>query len=164
MADFFVDRQANRPNRYKVIPDSGSAYYVTLERADEPSVLGTPINAENLNMLYGTHNARLDFKIYASLADIGLSAGSETIAAVAGNLPNQSVLIFSVTTSNAAIYPTSYGLVTVKRTSSTRISFEFLATSGVSYNGFYSITNNGDTWTGWMANAVTATVVPTSVE
>lgn len=160
----FEDRKANRPNRYKVTPESGSAYYVTLERADEPTVLGTPINAETLNLFYGTHNARLDFKIYASLADIGLSAGRETIAAIASNLPNQSVLIFSVATSNAAIYPTSYGLVTVKRTSATRISFEFIATSGVSYNGFYSITTNGNTWTGWMPNAVTATIAPASVE
>ena len=51
MATIFVDRQANRPNRYKVIPDSGSAYYVTLERADEPTEAGTPLNADNLNKL-----------------------------------------------------------------------------------------------------------------
>lgn len=49
MAFNFRDRKANRPNRYKVVPDSGSPYYVTLERADEPSEIGTPINAENLN-------------------------------------------------------------------------------------------------------------------
>lgn len=52
----FEDRKANRPNRYKVIPDSGNTYYVTLERADEPTVLGTPINAENLNKLYSPEN------------------------------------------------------------------------------------------------------------
>lgn len=49
MAFNFVNRRANRPNRYKVTPDSGNEYYVTLERADEPTVLGTPLNAETLN-------------------------------------------------------------------------------------------------------------------
>lgn len=52
----FEDRKANRPNRYKVTPDSGSPYYVTLERADEPTVLGTPITAANLNKLYSPDN------------------------------------------------------------------------------------------------------------
>ena len=49
MAFNYKDRQSNRPNRYKVTPDSGTEYFVTLERADEPTELGTPINAENLN-------------------------------------------------------------------------------------------------------------------
>lgn len=60
----FQDRRANRPNRYKVTPDSGNEYYVTLERADEPTVLGTPINAENLNRLYSPENK-------PSAADVG---------------------------------------------------------------------------------------------
>lgn len=49
MALLFKDRESARPNRYRVVPDSGSAYYVTLERADEPIILGTPLNAEVLN-------------------------------------------------------------------------------------------------------------------
>lgn len=57
MAPYFEDRQANRPNRYKVTPDSGNEYYVTLERADEPTVLGTPLTAEVLNMLYDSISA-----------------------------------------------------------------------------------------------------------
>lgn len=48
----FVDRKPTRPNRYKVIPENGAApYYVTLERADEPTVEGTAINAASLNSL-----------------------------------------------------------------------------------------------------------------
>ena len=48
----FTDRKPTRPNRYKVTPDDGSAaYYVTLERADEPTVEGTPLNAAALNAL-----------------------------------------------------------------------------------------------------------------
>lgn len=48
----FVDRKPTRPNRYKVTPENGGApYYVTLERADEPTVEGTPLNAASLNAL-----------------------------------------------------------------------------------------------------------------
>lgn len=45
----FVDRKAAKPNRYKVIPENGEPYYVVLERADEPIVEGTVLNAETLN-------------------------------------------------------------------------------------------------------------------
>lgn len=51
MATIFADRQSAYPNRYKITPDSGSSYYVTLERADEPTVAGTPLNAATLNQL-----------------------------------------------------------------------------------------------------------------
>ena len=47
----FVDRQPTRPNRYKITPENGEAYYVTLERADEPTEEGTPLNATALNNL-----------------------------------------------------------------------------------------------------------------
>ncbi len=48
----FVDRKPTRPNRYKVTPENGGTpYYVTLERADEPTVEGTAINAAALNSL-----------------------------------------------------------------------------------------------------------------
>lgn len=45
----FVDRKAAKPNRYKITTETGEIYYVYLERADEPIVEGTPLNAEALN-------------------------------------------------------------------------------------------------------------------
>lgn len=45
----FVDRQSTKPKRYKVTPENGDPYYVVLERADDPLVDGTPLNAELLN-------------------------------------------------------------------------------------------------------------------
>lgn len=69
MAPIFEDRKANRPNRYKVTPDSGSPYYITLERADEPSVLGTPLNATVLNELYSPDNKPTAPEIGAIPAD-----------------------------------------------------------------------------------------------
>lgn len=47
----FVDRKPTKPNRYKVTPEGGNPYYVVLERADEPTEEGTPLNATTLNQL-----------------------------------------------------------------------------------------------------------------
>lgn len=47
----FVDRKAAKPNRYKVTLENGETFYAVLERADEPIVEGTPLNAEALNDL-----------------------------------------------------------------------------------------------------------------
>lgn len=49
MAEQFVDRKSTYPNRYKVTREDGSVEYVTLERADEPTVAGTPLNADTFN-------------------------------------------------------------------------------------------------------------------
>jgi hypothetical protein len=51
MAEKFVDRQSAYPNRYKITKADGSTEYVTLERADEPTVEGTPLNAETFNKI-----------------------------------------------------------------------------------------------------------------
>lgn len=48
----FVDRVSVKPNRYKVIPENGDQpYYIVLERADEPIVVGTPLNADTFNAI-----------------------------------------------------------------------------------------------------------------
>lgn len=48
----FKDRKPTLPNRYRVVPENGDApYYVTLERADEPTEVGTALNAATLNRL-----------------------------------------------------------------------------------------------------------------
>lgn len=82
----FEDRKANRPNRYKVTPDSGNPYYITLERADEPTVLGTPINAENLNKLYGPENKPTASDVGALSSAGGKLTGGLTIESNGGFL------------------------------------------------------------------------------
>jgi hypothetical protein len=52
MAEKFVDRQSAYPNRYKITRADGSTEYITLERADEPVVVGTPLNAETFNGIF----------------------------------------------------------------------------------------------------------------
>lgn len=53
MAISWLNRVPTYPNRYKLTKSDGSYEYVTLTRADEPSVEGTPLNAENLNAMQG---------------------------------------------------------------------------------------------------------------
>lgn len=45
----FEDRQATYPNRYLITPPDGNPFYALVERADEPVIVGTPLNAEVLN-------------------------------------------------------------------------------------------------------------------
>lgn len=47
----FEDRQAKYPNRWTMKKSDGTSEVVTLIRNDEPTVEGTPINAETLNQL-----------------------------------------------------------------------------------------------------------------
>lgn len=46
----FKDRRPTKPNRFRVVPENGGTpYYITLERADEPTEVGTALNAATLN-------------------------------------------------------------------------------------------------------------------
>lgn len=43
-----TDRQPTYPGRVLITPENGEAYYATLERADEPTEAGTPLNKQTL--------------------------------------------------------------------------------------------------------------------
>lgn len=43
-----LDRQPTKPGRIKLTDDSGNIKYYTMERADEPTVEGTPLNKATL--------------------------------------------------------------------------------------------------------------------
>ena len=46
----FVDRVPSKPGRVKITPENGGTpYYAIMERADEPTVAGSPLSAANLN-------------------------------------------------------------------------------------------------------------------
>ena len=51
MALEFKDRVPQKPGRVKITPENGTAYFATMERADEPLQEGTPLNAGYLNQL-----------------------------------------------------------------------------------------------------------------
>lgn len=58
----FRDRKPTRPNRFKVVPENGGTpYYVTLERADEPTDVGTALNAATLNRFLTIDFAMKDY-------------------------------------------------------------------------------------------------------
>lgn len=48
----FVDRKSTYPNRYTMTDENGNVSQVFLERADEPIVEGTPLNAATFNALF----------------------------------------------------------------------------------------------------------------
>lgn len=47
----FVDRKSTYPNRYTMTDEAGNVSTVFLERADDPVVEGTPLNAKTFNSL-----------------------------------------------------------------------------------------------------------------
>lgn len=82
MAVNWVDRVPTRANRVLVTPeDGGAAYYATITRADEPSVVGTPINAANLNAMQNAAGLTESKAIYVS------TTGSDTAGTGAQSAP-----------------------------------------------------------------------------
>lgn len=59
MSEKFVDRKSTYPNRYKITKADGTVEYVTLERADQPTVAGTPLNAETFNKVVNEIDGKL---------------------------------------------------------------------------------------------------------
>ena len=70
MAIKWVDRVATHPGRVQLTPVVGQTNIYDMERADEPTVAGTPINAANLN---------------AMLQDAPLDASKTVYVAVSGS-------------------------------------------------------------------------------
>ena len=101
-----------------------------------------------------TQNDKPKITTYTDITQIGLTSGSETIANIAGNLPVNSMLYYTVSgSSNITEFPNSnYGLLVVDKTIASRIVFTFTNAGGVQYIGYYSITSttNADVWTGWL--------------
>lgn len=74
MAIRWVDRVPTRANRVLVTPENGGTpYYATITRADEPSVVGTPVNAANLNAMQEGAGLTVSRYVYVS------TAGSDSV-------------------------------------------------------------------------------------
>ena len=80
MAVNWVDRVPTRANRVLVTPENGGTpYYATITRADEPSVVGTPVNAANLNAMQEASGLTGYKNVYVSTTGSDTSGtGSET--------------------------------------------------------------------------------------
>ncbi len=87
--------------------------------------------------------------MYASLEEIGLTTGKETIDGIVQALKENCELFYATGTSNASIYPGVHGLVKAicKDSSNTRFQWTDRAT-GVDYVGVYCAANSTK-WVGW---------------
>lgn len=68
-----VDRVPTYPNRIKITRQDGTSEYVTWERADEPTVVGTPINKALFDSIASDMGLSAHATIYVS------NAGSDTL-------------------------------------------------------------------------------------
>ncbi len=68
MAIKFVDRVPTYPNRIKFTAENGAVTYGVWERADSPTVVGTPINAANLNAMQQNTGLSSNHVMYVSTA------------------------------------------------------------------------------------------------
>lgn len=66
MAVKWVDRVPTYANRMRITPENGDPYYATVERADEPTVVGTPVNAANLNAMQNENGLTANKTVYVS--------------------------------------------------------------------------------------------------
>lgn len=66
MAIKFVDRVPTYPNRIKFTAEDGTVKYGVWERADSPTVVGTPINAANLNAMQQSSGATSNVTVYVA--------------------------------------------------------------------------------------------------
>ena len=66
MAIKFVDRVPTYPNRIKFTAEDGTVKYGVWERADSPTVVGTPINAANLNAIQQSSGATGNVTVYVA--------------------------------------------------------------------------------------------------
>lgn len=90
----------------------------------------------------------LQLKLYSNITQIGLVAGSETIEAIAQNLPDNSILVYP--SMNTSLYPTPSGVLFVVKWNSARTIFEYTNILGGRWTGAYY----DNVFTGWKQVAI----------
>lgn len=68
MAINWVDRVATHPGRVQLTPVQGQTNIYDMERADEPTVAGTPINAANLNAMQKNMGLDANKTVYVAVS------------------------------------------------------------------------------------------------
>ena len=97
-------------------------------------------------------NTAETIRVYKSLARLGLVVGEETIDAIANSMEIHSMLVISIGTSNANIYPEPipYGSLKVICHDKSRVVFQYTSkVDSTRWVGNYSETNTDAKWTGW---------------
>ena len=75
----FIDRVSAYPNRYVMTDENGNTSHIYLERADEPTVPGTPLNAENMNTLLQEPQLVYDMDAMTSLLGVVIAGTTKNI-------------------------------------------------------------------------------------
>ena len=133
MAINWVDRVPTKPGRIKITPEDGSsAWYGVMERADEPSVVGTPINAANLNSMQ--KNAGLDANITVYVA----VSGSDRTGTGSSTAPYQTI------TKALSAIPKQLNGFTATINIGAGTYAENVSVSGFSNGMLYFYSNNGN--------------------
>lgn len=101
-----------------------------------------------------------DLKTFTSLAQIGITAGQETIESVSQALPDNSMITCGVGASNnQVVYAFAYGVVTVQRTDGSRVVWTMIENSTA--RSATGIWNSATGFSGWTTNTETVTGVYT---
>ena len=95
------------------------------------------------------HTSTDHIKTYTDIGQIGLTAGSETIESIATSLPNSSRLMYTVTDTNAAIYPYTYGTLIVDKANVSRVTFQFYRKDSSQFWVGMCTIDDSTTWFGW---------------
>lgn len=161
--------QANR----LIYPSTSAAFSQLPYPTEAESVLcqdpsDEPYWMKKGDLLSGTaSNSDHQLKTYTDLSQIGLTAGSETIESICEALPNASMLICAVgSTNNGSIYPkylpnqeTQYGLMEVIRREIARVVMRYVpkveteTQMPVEYIGMAYQDMSVWHWSGWTADA-----------
>lgn len=91
------------------------------------------------------HNVRT----LTSLAQLGLTAGSETIQSIANAMDTWCELLCATGSTNASIYPDTFGILRVWCVDNSRVIFKWTSKDTTAeYSGVYCATNTTP-WSGW---------------
>lgn len=109
---------------------------------------------ENMDIIdenMGNFHKTRSMKTFTSLNEIGLTAGSETIADIVNALPDGSALMVGTDGNhNMSIYPNEhYGLMVVFKRTTARTMFLYSSYGSGFYYGYYYSVNND--WSGWQS-------------
>ena len=123
-----------------------------VDKTDITTTIDNTSTDEQIPSAKAVYNATVDknLKTYTSIAQLGLTEGSETLSDIATNMSNNSVAILNVQSScNVSEYPVGYGVLTVNKLNISRVSFIFTETGGASTLRQWFASYNGGKLNGW---------------
>lgn len=156
----WVDRVATHPGRVQLTPVVGQTNIYDMERADEPTVVGTPVNAANLNAMQQNVGLGANKTVYVAMSgsdstgDGSSTSPYQTITKALSTIPKQlngysaTVHIGAGTyTEDVSVSGFSNGMVYFYSTSGNNVEISRLEISNTAHfqtsNGINLKVNNG---------------------